>query len=67
MSNTLKPCPFCGGEAELYVTKHIPDGNDYTPRCKRKDCAGRLTKKYAYYQTKAIYAWNKRDGEKKDD
>lgn len=58
----LLPCPFCGGEAELFVTKHIPHGNDYTPRCKDKSCAGRLTKKFGF-KSLAVVAWNRRAGE----
>ena len=55
----LKPCPFCGGEAELRVTKHIPRGFDYTPRCKNPSCCGRLTKLYLVKEA-AINAWNTR-------
>ena len=55
----LKPCPFCGGYAEMYVTKHIPSGMDYTPRCRDTSCCGRLTKKYTAIET-AVYAWNRR-------
>lgn len=52
-------CPFCGGEAELRVQNHIPNGYDYTPRCKEPSCCGRLTKKYSSKEA-AIYAWNRR-------
>lgn len=55
----LLPCPFCGGEAEIYVTKHIPEGYDYTPRCKNKSCCGRLSKKFTSEEV-AIAFWNKR-------
>ena len=58
----LKPCPFCGKEAEMKVSKHIPNGTDYTPRCKDTACCGRLTKKYTVKET-AIYMWNRRTGE----
>ena len=55
----LKHCPFCGGEAELREVKHIPNGLDYTPRCKDPSCCGRLTKKYST-KNLAIKMWNRR-------
>ena len=55
--NGLAPCPFCGGEAEMKVEKHIPEGYDYTPRCKETRCCGRLTKKYTN-KDEAIRRWN---------
>lgn len=55
----LKPCPFCGGPAEMQITKHIPNGFDYTPRCKNPSCCGRLTKKYTVREI-AEYMWNRR-------
>ena len=55
----LSHCPFCGGPAELYITKHVPSGNDYTPRCKNPSCCGRLTKKWTNKEA-AIHAWNMR-------
>lgn len=55
----MKTCPFCGGDAEIYETPHVPRGTDYTPRCKNPSCCGRLTKKYSTKQ-KAINAWNRR-------
>ncbi|MBO5921926.1 MAG: Lar family restriction alleviation protein [Bacteroidaceae bacterium] len=55
----LLKCPFCGGEAELHVTKHIPNGYDYTPRCKIPSCCGRITKKFNVKET-AILFWNRR-------
>jgi Lar family restriction alleviation protein len=59
MSNTLLPCPFCGGEAELYGVPHIPKGWDFIPRCKTTSCCGRQAKKYSNRET-AIAAWNRR-------
>lgn len=55
----LRECPFCGGKAEMRVEKHIPEGFDYTPRCKEPSCCGRLTKKWHNKET-AVYAWNRR-------
>lgn len=55
----LKPCPFCGGEAQMVITEHTPKGNDYTPRCSNPACAGRITKKWINYD-KAVEAWNRR-------
>ncbi len=59
MSDKLKPCPFCGGEAELRVVAHIPSGYDYTPRCRKPSCCGRLTKKFNCKET-AVTFWNTR-------
>ena len=56
---TLAPCPFCGGEAEMKISKHIPSGFDYTPRCKKTSCCGRLAKKYTTREA-AVYSWNRR-------
>lgn len=52
-------CPFCGGEANLRITKHIPRGLEYTPQCSDASCAGRLTKKWLEKDV-AVYAWNRR-------
>ena len=57
----LKPCPFCGGEAEMKIHEHIPRGFDYTPRCKDSSCCGRIMKKWNNEET-ARYAWNLRKG-----
>ena len=57
----LEPCPFCGGEAELYGVPHIPSGWDYIPRCKTTSCCGRQAKKYSSREI-AISAWNRRAG-----
>lgn len=59
LMSDLKHCPFCGGEAELLITPHVPKGNDYTPRCRDASCAGRITKKWINKET-ALYAWNRR-------
>lgn len=57
--NSLKPCPFCGGEAVLKELHHVPNGYDYTPTCLNPSCAGRITKKWINKED-AIKAWNRR-------
>ena len=56
----LKPCPFCGGEAD--VIEHLFHGLDslYGLQCKK--CKA---KTYLFYESeeKAIEAWNRRTGE----
>jgi Lar family restriction alleviation protein len=52
----LKPCPFCGGEADLYYDKQDPDF-PFTVRC--GDCD---VERCMIYEDKeeAIAAWNRR-------
>ena len=57
----LKHCPYCGAPAEMYVIKHIPKGNDYTPRCTNPSCCGRISKKWTSKEA-ATNAWNMRKG-----
>ncbi len=65
MTNELKPCPFCGGKAEMQITERCPSGFDYTPRCLNTSCCGRLQKKYAVIDT-AVYMWNRRYNDETD-
>ena len=62
----LLKCPFCNGKAEMYVTKHLPSGYDFTPRCKITSCCGRLTKKYPSREI-AEAKWNMRPTAISDD
>lgn len=52
----LKPCPFCGGEAEILTAESMHGGNLYGVMC--DCCAGRAD----VYDTEAeaIEAWNTR-------
>lgn len=59
----LKPCPFCGGTAELSEGKFDGKATSYVLCLK---CAARgefftVSPKYAS-AIKAVEAWNKRDG-----
>ena len=57
-NSELKPCPFCGGEAEIKKQQHIL--NDvYSVVCKDKVCRGRAVKPLVDKEA-AIVAWNRR-------
>lgn len=59
----LKPCPFCGGEAEI-----VKDGiiKPYKARCNNADNKCCVMVVTAWFSTKqeAIEAWNQRAKEK---
>lgn len=52
----LKPCPFCGGEAEVFRGTTYGFHYLYEPRCIKCECA------LGVYETEeqAIEAWNRR-------
>jgi Lar family restriction alleviation protein len=66
MSDELKPCPFCGGKAEmrdarkfLVVSKFsyiIP----YSVGCSNKKCDVKPYTEYSSTEQEAIDAWNRR-------
>lgn len=63
MSNKrLKPCPFCGGEAEIIINK-TRQGQTSNIRCSKCTCKKTLLK-YPYYdgdiEQDAIDDWNMR-------
>ncbi len=62
--HNLKPCPFCGGEAEL-----ITIGNDFTKkrsagiecgRCRTKQVVGAIRKSLSWCEETIVERWNKR-------
>ncbi len=56
MSEKLKLCPFCGGEAEL--RKYPDDSWDVT--CKNKNCNRVVMTAITQTKERAIELWNKR-------
>ena len=54
----LKPCPFCGGEAELQL-KYACLVERWSAMCKNKKCIGRGHKSFGN-KAHAISAWNRR-------
>ena len=55
MNEKLKPCPFCGGEAEL-VKEHFFGGDHYAGRC--GNCAATST--FEFTKEEATAEWNRR-------
>lgn len=71
MTDRLKPCPFCGGKAEIRVGEYTSFVEGYAVGC--SNCAltfgasGRIGEAYCWsccYETEAeaIEAWNRRPG-----
>lgn len=57
MSNDLKPCPFCGGEAELKCNTEM-GGTQYQVKCKQ--CPTTVGRFWFWKSEDAIEAWNAR-------
>ena len=61
MAETLKPCPFCGGEAHELVGKADDGGRKYKIGCYDPDCAGSAFEATVFfYEEDAVAAWNRR-------
>ena len=55
----LRPCPFCGGNAELKTYRDNLRGDTFAAMCQKTDCPGRTYRKRATLKA-AIEAWNRR-------
>lgn len=71
MIDKLKPCPFCGGNAEIItgVSRGVPANSYACVRC--KDCDGGTrafddVEHNAEFIYKAIQAWNRRTNNEKN-
>ena len=58
MDKQLKPCPFCGGEAEIRKGRSCMQAH-YAVVCKDKTCQGRAQKTF-FVEYAAIKSWNRR-------
>ncbi len=61
MSNELKPCPFCGGEAREYSDCAQPNEIlHYWIDCDNDGCDIEVSTKRYYSESEALEKWNKR-------
>lgn len=71
MGEKLKPCPFCGSDAELKTDIRYPrpmcqPKRAYEVFCTNYDCIiGRVDERYFLNKKKAIEAWNRRANDEK--
>ena len=65
-SPELKPCPFCGGPAEIGTYSIDGYTTAWTGTCKDNQCNGYCIADYfrsAHSLREAVAAWNRRAGE----
>lgn len=55
MSEALKPCPFCGGKAEMI---RYPANGKVTVSCRSSGCMANIS--FCVSKDRAIEAWNRR-------
>ena len=56
----LKPCPFCGGEAELVQHQVVGYPDDFYVECVTNECIMSLGGLCYETEKEAIEAWNRR-------
>lgn len=57
----LKPCPFCGGEAETRTSTWYDKNYKWTVQCKTNLCMGEFGCAFYPTEAEAIEAWNTRE------
>lgn len=62
MSDKLKPCPFCGGEASLERSHHTVFGDGYWVECENANCPCNPHTIDYRDEDMAVNAWNERLG-----
>lgn len=62
LTKELKPCPFCGGKAELFDNSKdfTADFKRYFIRCKEKKCAMIVAFEVNTDKQQTINQWNRR-------
>lgn len=60
MTEELKPCPFCGGDAELQDDIGRESTIFYRAVCADVECQGHYCNNWSMTQQRAISAWNTR-------
>lgn len=54
----LKPCPFCGGEAQMFDLRKVHLGVFYFVECRERKC--RVKTGYLCTKEEAAEVWNRR-------
>lgn len=61
-----KPCPFCGGEAEICeIERYTHPAQRFFPTCCNPNCLGRNLGKGYQTLAEALCNWNRREGKRK--
>ena len=60
MSKELKPCPFCGGEAEIIDYPLKSDDELFAVICTNNNCLVHPETPYYLGKERACRAWNRR-------
>lgn len=53
----LKPCPFCGGKAEVLINEYSDSSKEYLVAC--TECDG-MVERWRKTEKEAIEQWNRR-------
>lgn len=59
----LKPCPFCGGKAEMLINKYNDLRKEYLVACTK--CDG-MVERWRETEEEATEQWNRRVSDKED-
>lgn len=53
----LKPCPFCGGKAEVLINEYSDSNKEYLVAC--AECDG-MVERWRKTEEEAVAQWNRR-------
>lgn len=59
----LKPCPFCGGKAEMLISEYEDSRKEYLVDC--TECCG-MVERWVDTEEEAVEQWNRRVNDKED-
>ena len=57
----LKPCPFCGGKAEMLINEYEDSRKEYLVAC--TECDG-MVERWREAEEEAVEQWNRRVSDK---
>lgn len=59
----LKPCPFCGGKAEMLINEYNDSKKEYLVAC--TECDG-MVERWRETEEEAVEQWNRRISDEED-